>query len=70
MTNGSHNLRFYANDTFGNIGASENVTLTIALAPLVKPEAFPIVTVAAVSGVAAVVVVGAGLLVYFKKRKR
>jgi len=34
-----------------------------------QPEPFPTVPIAAVSGAAAVVVVGAGLFVYFKKRK-
>jgi RsiW-degrading membrane proteinase PrsW (M82 family) len=57
----------YANDTFGDIGVSENATFTIALTPIVKPEPFP-TTIAAVLGVSAVVFV-AGLLVYFKKRK-
>jgi len=64
MTNGLHSITVYANDTFGNMGASETVSFTIA-----KPEPFPTATVAAVSGVVAVVVVAA-LLVYFKKRKR
>lgn len=63
MTNSLHSIAVYANDTFGDMGASQTITFTIA-----KPEPFPIATVAAVSGAAAVVVV-AGLLVYFKKRK-
>jgi hypothetical protein len=58
-----HSITVYANDTFGNIGA-ETITFTIA-----KPETFPTATVAAVSGASAVVVVAAGLLIYFKKRK-
>jgi hypothetical protein len=61
MTNGLHNLTVYANDTFGDIGASQTITFTIAL-PI------PTATVAAVSGALAVVVV-AGLLVYFKKHR-
>jgi N-acetylneuraminic acid mutarotase len=65
LPNGSHNVTIYANDTFGNIGASQTISFTIA-----KPEPFPTATVAAVSGASAVVVVGAGLLVYFKKRQR
>jgi hypothetical protein len=66
LTNGLHSITVYANDTFGNIGASETIAFTIA-----KPEPFPTATVAAVSGTSAiVVVVVAGLLVYFKKRKR
>jgi hypothetical protein len=61
LSSGLHNITVYANDTFGNIGASQTVTFTIA-------EPFPTATVAAVSGALAVVVV-VGLFVYFKKRK-
>jgi parallel beta-helix repeat protein len=64
IPNGSHNLIVYANDTYGNMGSSQTITFTVA-----KPEPFPTATVAAGSGAAAVVVV-AGLLVFFKKRKR
>jgi hypothetical protein len=63
LPNGSHNVTVYANDTFGNLGASQTINFTIA-----KPEPFPTATVAVVSGASAVVVV-AGLLVYFKKHK-
>ena len=60
---GLHNITIYAQDTFGNIGASETITFKI-------PEPFPILIVAAVSTVIiAVIVVAAGLLVYFKKHK-
>jgi hypothetical protein len=61
LPNGVHNLILYAKDTFGNVGAAETINFTIA-----KP--FPIVAAAAVSVVAAVVLV-AGLLIYFKKHK-
>jgi hypothetical protein len=54
----------YANDTFGNIGASETINFAIA-----KPEPFPTATVVIVSGVVVVVVI-AGSLIFFKKRKR
>lgn len=65
MTSGLHNITVYANDTYGNIGASPTIVFTIA-----KPEPFPTATIAAVSGAsAALVVVVAGLLVGFKKRK-
>lgn len=64
VTNGVHNVTVYANDTYGNMGASETVTFTVAV-----PEPFPAVPVA-VASVAVVAVVIAGLLVYFKKRKR
>jgi parallel beta-helix repeat protein len=63
VTNGVHNVTVYANDTYGNIGASETVTFTVAV-----PEPFPTVPVA-VASVASIAVVIAGLLVYFKKRK-
>jgi ureidoglycolate hydrolase len=67
LSSGLHNITIYANDTFGNMGASETVSFTIA-----KPESEPFstATVVAVSGASAVVVISAGLLVYFKKRKR
>jgi hypothetical protein len=64
LSSGLHNVTVYANDTYGNIGASETVTFTVAV-----PEPFPTVPVAAAS-VAAVAVVGVVLLVYFKKRKK
>jgi len=63
VTNGVHTATIYANDTYGNKGASETVTFTVAV-----PEPFPTVPVAAAS-VALVAVVIVGLLVYFKKRK-
>ena len=62
MTNGLHTLTVYANDTYGNMGAS-TINFTVA-----KPAPFPPATIAAVSGAVTVVVV-AGLLVYFKKFK-
>ena len=65
LPNGPHNVTVYAIDEAGNVGSSQTISFIIA-----KPEArsFPTAIVAAVSGVSAVVVV-AGLLVYFKKRK-
>ena len=60
---GLHSIAVYANDSYGNMGAS-----TIAFAVAI-PESFPTTTVAAVS-VAIVVAAGACLGVYFKKRKR
>ena len=58
---GTHYVTLYGEDTFGNIGTSETVWFTVA-------EPFPILPVAAAS--VTVVLVGVGLLVYFKKRKR
>jgi parallel beta-helix repeat protein len=69
ITNGFHSVTVYANDTFGKIGASENITFTIAVAPLERSEPFPTATIAAVAGATTVIAVGAGLLVYFKKRR-
>lgn len=63
MTIGMHNITVYANDTYGNIAVSQTINFMVE-----KPQLFPIATVTAVSGTVAVVVV-AGLLVYFKKRK-
>jgi N-acetylneuraminic acid mutarotase len=63
LSNGLHNVTVYAKDTFENVGASATVTFTVA-----KPEPFPATLVVTASGVA-VAVVGAGLLVYFKKHK-
>ena len=62
LSSGLHNLTVYANDTYGNMGASETVTFTI-------PQPFPTVIVSVVSGLLVVIVV-AGLMVYFKKHKR
>jgi N-acetylneuraminic acid mutarotase len=64
LSSGQHNIIVYANDTYGNIGASQPVNFTIA-----KPEPFPILLVAAISGTIAITV-AAGLLVYFKKHRR
>jgi hypothetical protein len=59
LSSGFHGLRVYATDTFGNLGASETVTFTVAT--------FPIILIAAI---VVTVVVAVGLLFYFKKRKR
>ena len=63
LSYGEHNITVYATDIAGNIGASETITFTVAK----EPEPFPTAIVAVI--VASVAVVGAGLLVYFKKRK-
>jgi parallel beta-helix repeat protein len=62
LSSGLHNVTVYANDTYGNMAASEAVIFTIS-------QPFPIVPVAAVF-VAVTVATAAGLLVYFKERKR
>jgi hypothetical protein len=63
LSNGLHNVTVYANDTFGNMGTS-TISFTIS-----KPEPFPTTLVVTAAGVTAVAI-GAGILVYFKKRHR
>jgi hypothetical protein len=63
LSDGSHSITIYANDTAGNIGASETVIFTVD-----TPKPFPIKLVATASG-ASVAVVGLSLLVFFKKYK-
>ncbi len=63
LSNGLHSVVVYANDTFGNMGASEIVSFTVAV-----PEPFP-TTLVIVSAIA-VVLVGLGLLIYFKKARK
>jgi hypothetical protein len=67
LPNGNHNVTVYAIDQTGNTGTSETIMFTIAK-PEPQSEPFPTTLVVAAFGVA-VVIVGAGLLVYFKKRK-
>jgi hypothetical protein len=64
LANGVHNVTVYARDAFGNVGASGTVSFTVDV-----PEPFPTALVVTTSG-ASVVVVGAVLAIYFKKRKR
>jgi N-acetylneuraminic acid mutarotase len=63
LSNGLHNLTVYANDTFGNAGASETITFSIS-----QPEPFP--TTLVVASTASVAVVCVGILVYFTKFKK
>jgi hypothetical protein len=63
LVNGVHDLTIYAKDKAGNIGASETIHFNVAIS-----EPFPVLPVAAASVAAAVV--GVGLLVYFRKRKK
>jgi N-acetylneuraminic acid mutarotase len=62
LANGLHNITVYAKDEFENTGASETITFKIDVP-------FPTALVA-VASVAAVAVIGVGLLVYFRKRSR
>jgi Kelch motif len=61
LSNGLHTVTVYANDTFGNTGASEPVSFTIN-----QPAPFPTVEVAAATIMIAAVASG---LVYFRRRK-
>jgi hypothetical protein len=60
LANGDHNVTVYAADEFGNTGASEITYFTVET---------PFPTELVVASVVSVAIVGAGLLVYFKKRK-
>jgi hypothetical protein len=63
LSDGSHSLVVYSNDTAGNVGASESVTFTVD-----TPEPLPTALVtASVVSIAAII---AGLAFYFKKHKR
>jgi hypothetical protein len=55
-----HSVTVYAKDAFGNVGASETVSFSVEVP-------FPATLV--VAPVASVVVIGAVLAIYFKKRK-
>lgn len=77
ITRGLHNVIVYANDSFRDIDSSETVTFSIASEPsankepfltLPVSEPFPVVPVATVS--AGVVAIVAGLLIYYRKKKR
>ena len=65
---GEHNCTVYATDVEGNIGASETITFTVSKPEQPEPEPFPTTLIAAPITLA--IVIGIGLLVYFKKRKR
>jgi hypothetical protein len=64
LSNGAHNVTVYAWDTADNAGSSKTVTFTVA-----APESFPTTFVSAVSA-ALITAVGAGLLLYRKKRRQ
>ena len=64
MTFGSHELTIFANDTLGKLVSSETINFTIAK----PPEPFSTALTIAAS-LATVILVSAGLLLYFTKRK-
>jgi hypothetical protein len=69
LFDGTHCLTIYANDTLGNTGVSETINFTIAV-PEPEPEPFPTMPVAVAASGASLAIIGVGLLIYFKKRKR
>ena len=66
LPNGLHNVTVYANDTYGNMGASKTINFTVAVA---EPESFPVVPVVAVF-ILVVALVAAGLLVHHKNSNK
>jgi hypothetical protein len=62
LSNGLHNVTVYARDELGNTGASETISFSVDV-----PEPFP-TTPVVFSSVAVVAVVGAVVLVYFRRR--
>ncbi|MHC3129641.1 MAG: hypothetical protein IBV52_06150 [Candidatus Bathyarchaeota archaeon] len=82
LTNGLHNVTVYAKDTFENMGASETIYFSVAQPESTEPEPtepeptepteaplFTTTDLAIIAAVAVAIVIGIGLLVYFKKRK-
>jgi len=63
LAEGAHNITVYATDNAGNAGASETIYFSVK-----EQEPFP--TTLVIAPIASVAVMGAGLIVYFKKRKR
>ena len=61
LKEGLHRIVVYANDTAGNMVASEEICFTVE-------QVFP--TMPVVAGIGTTASVGVGLFVYFKKRKR
>ncbi|MCJ7560103.1 hypothetical protein MUO79_05735 [Candidatus Bathyarchaeota archaeon] len=69
LSEGSHSLIVYANDTAGNMVSSQTIFFTVSKAQP-KPELEPFPTTLVILAVVVVALVSLGLLVYFKKRKR
>lgn len=65
LSQGSHTLIVYANDTSGNMGFSQIAYFTVTQ---LQPEPFP--TTSVIASIGSVAVVGLGLLVYLKKRQK
>ena len=60
LSDGSHSIVIYSNDTLGNMGKSDTIFFEVNT----EDSTAPIV----LSGVI-VIAIGVGILVYFKKRK-
>lgn len=72
MTNGLHSLAVYANDTMGDMTASQPINFNIAVptpSPTAKPATFPGQLAAISAAVVVAAVACASLAVYFKLRK-
>jgi len=61
LANGAHNVKVYAWDFAGNVGESETIFFSVEV---------PFPTQFAIALASAIAVVGAGLLVYFTKRRK
>lgn len=75
LSEGSHTLVVYANDTAGNMGSSQIINFTVSpeTQPIPEPEPFPITLVVIavlviIATLALVVVILAKLLVYYRKK--
>ena len=64
LSNGSHCITVYANDTSNNIAASTTIYFSVEVS-----EPFPTIPVAVTASGASLAIIGVGLLVYFKKRQ-
>ena len=60
LDNGPHNITVYAEDAFGNIGASETITFSVSETNLLM-----LIAIISVSAI----VIGAGIIIFFKRRK-
>lgn len=65
LADGYHNVTVYATNEAGKTGTSETALFSVEI-----PEPFPVVPIAAGVSIIATVAVGAGLLVYFRRRRR
>jgi LPXTG-motif cell wall-anchored protein len=64
LENGVHNVTLYAADLAGNTADPNTLFFSVDV-----PEPFPVVPVTTAFASVAIVLVSAGLLLYFKKRK-